>query len=114
LCREDAFELSSRLASGDYPGIQLIGVIKEVAPVKGAATDAEWLLFLTDCVVYGLCFGVYHDLILLYYLVFCSCFECDIFECKYLKTILKYLDYGESLEMISISALSYLVNAAEA
>lgn len=39
MCREDAKELSSRLKSGQYPNIKLVGVVKEVAPVKGAETD---------------------------------------------------------------------------
>ena len=41
MCREDAFEISSRFAAGDYAQqqVKLIGVVKEVAPVAGAATD---------------------------------------------------------------------------
>ncbi len=39
MCREDAKEVSSRFASGEFSGVKLIGVIKEVAPVKGAETD---------------------------------------------------------------------------
>jgi len=41
LCREDAFEISSRFESGDYKGAKLIGIIKEVAPVGNVKTDAE-------------------------------------------------------------------------
>jgi hypothetical protein len=41
LCREDAFELSSRFAAGDYSGAKLVGIIKEVAPVGKAKTDSE-------------------------------------------------------------------------
>jgi hypothetical protein len=41
LCREDAFEISSRFESGEYSGAKLVGIIKEVAPIKGAETDAK-------------------------------------------------------------------------
>ncbi len=47
MCREDAREISSRFASGEFAGAKLYGVIKEVAPVKGsmsmkgAETDKE-------------------------------------------------------------------------
>ncbi len=41
MCREDGLELSSRLTSGAYPKVKFVGIIKEVAPVSGAATDAE-------------------------------------------------------------------------
>ena len=33
--------LSSRFASGEFPPMKFVAVIKEVAPVAGAATDAE-------------------------------------------------------------------------
>jgi len=39
LCREDAFELSSRFGLDSGSNTQLVGIIKEVAPVSGAATD---------------------------------------------------------------------------
>lgn len=39
LCREDALEISSRFKSGEYSGANLVGIIKEVAPVSGAETD---------------------------------------------------------------------------
>jgi len=42
LCREDAQELTSRLLSDNYEqDFTIVGIIKEVAPVKGAATDEE-------------------------------------------------------------------------
>lgn len=39
MCREEALEIAERFRSGEYTGAQLIGVIKEVAPVSGAETD---------------------------------------------------------------------------
>ena len=39
MCREDALELSSRFKAGEYNGVNLFGIIKEVAPVSGAETD---------------------------------------------------------------------------
>ena len=39
MCREDAQEISSRFRSGEYSGVNLVGIIKEVAPVSGAETD---------------------------------------------------------------------------
>lgn len=33
--------MSSRFLSGEYSGARLVGIIKEVAPVKGAETDEE-------------------------------------------------------------------------
>ena len=43
MCREDAQELSSRYAPGgtNIGSANLYGIIKEVAPVKGAATDEK-------------------------------------------------------------------------
>lgn len=41
MCREDAFEISSRFESGEYKGAKLVGIIKEVAPVGKVKTDAE-------------------------------------------------------------------------
>jgi hypothetical protein len=42
LCREDALELSSRLKETTLDqDINVFGVIKEVAPIKGAETDEE-------------------------------------------------------------------------
>jgi hypothetical protein len=41
LCREEAKGLANRCAAGEYKGAHLLAVIKEVAPVSGAATDAE-------------------------------------------------------------------------
>lgn len=41
MCREDAFELSSRFSAGDFRGAKLVGIIKEVAPVGKVKTDAE-------------------------------------------------------------------------
>lgn len=41
MCREDGLELSSRFTSGAYPKVKFVGIIKEVAPVSGAATDEE-------------------------------------------------------------------------
>ena len=41
LCREEAKGLATRHAAGEYNGAKLFAVIKEVAPVSGAATDAE-------------------------------------------------------------------------
>lgn len=40
MCREDAYELSSRAQKGAFQGVPLVGIIKEVAPIKGAETDA--------------------------------------------------------------------------
>eukprot|EP01039_Chlorochromonas_danica_P005645 gene5645-6227_t len=42
LCREDAQELTSRIKAGQYDNdINVVGVIKEVAPIKGAETDEK-------------------------------------------------------------------------
>lgn len=42
MCREDAQELSSRLVAGNYGNdFNIVGIIKEVAPIKGVETDEE-------------------------------------------------------------------------
>jgi hypothetical protein len=41
LCREDGKEISSRFENELFKKGKLIGIIKEVAPVAGAKTDAE-------------------------------------------------------------------------
>lgn len=41
LCREDAKEISDRFAAGEFTGVHLFGIIKEVAPIVGATTDEE-------------------------------------------------------------------------
>lgn len=39
LCREEAQGIIQQYEAGAYPGVKLFGIIKEVAPVPGAATD---------------------------------------------------------------------------
>jgi len=41
LCREDAKEISSRVKNDVFERGQVIGIIKEVAPIPGASTDEE-------------------------------------------------------------------------
>lgn len=39
MCREEAKDLSNLFVKGDFPGVALVSVIKEVAPIAQAATD---------------------------------------------------------------------------